>query len=355
MLLDAGAQHSAASPGTLSALHLAALSTRLDVVEVLLARGAKVSEIFSSDAAIDSFHDFIKFGGTALHLCAVSMDYARSMKKEFGSKLEFIQPDLVSAQETATRRAAVCAALLHAGADVDAVTTPHAVLALPEHKLTPLMLASQCGDTAVIKVLLRAGAQANYVEMGTGHTSLHFAACNGCTDAIYARVAGGADVDPLCALKKDDELLTPLAMAVTRNHHGAVRALLELGASSSKLCTLLSAPRALVLPNVDDKTHALMSRHQRGDAPAPARACSLPDCEARRRADYDDKRLMACPCKVRAAASAVLLCRTVVALALPHAMGVSAQLAYYCCKEHQLLDRARHKKACKAALAKQAS
>ena len=30
-----------------------------------------------------------------------------------------------------------------------------------------------------------------------------------------------------------------------------------------------------------------------------------------------------------------------------------SQLAYYCCKEHQLLDRKRHKDACKAALAAQ--
>ena len=31
------------------------------------------------------------------------------------------------------------------------------------------------------------------------------------------------------------------------------------------------------------------------------------------------------------------------------------QLAFYCCKEHQALDRKRHKAECKAALAAQAS
>ncbi len=33
--------------------------------------------------------------------------------------------------------------------------------------------------------------------------------------------------------------------------------------------------------------------------------------------------------------------------------GVAAQIAFYCCKEHQLQDRKRHKAACKAALAAQ--
>ena len=69
--------------------------------------------------------------------------------------------------------------------------------------------------------------------------------------------------------------------------------------------------------------------------------------------DYDNKKLMMCPCKVRSVAQAAscLPQRTVrTALTRP----VAPQLAFYCCKEHQLLDRKRYKAACKAALAAQA-
>ena len=89
----------------------------------------------------------------------------------------------------------------------------------------------------------------------------------------------------------------------------------------------------------------------------PARACALPACEARRRVDYDDKKLLACPCKARVLqavlprlAASNILCSDTHAV-LCHAC---VQLAYYCCKEHQVADRKRHKAARKAALAQQA-
>ena len=95
---------------------------------------------------------------------------------------------------------------------------------------------------------------------------------------------------------------------------------------------------------MDDTTLGILARHRSGRL-TPARACSLPNCEARRRADYDDKTLLKCPCKVRSRA---------VLVALRSADGPTpSQLAYYCCKEHQLCDRKRHKDACKAALAAQ--
>jgi hypothetical protein len=86
-----------------------------------------------------------------------------------------------------------------------------------------------------------------------------------------------------------------------------------------------------------------MARHRAGNA-APARACALPECDARRRVDYDGKKIMVCACKVRAQfhVSSRLACLT---------SQRPAQIAYYCCKEHQVADRKRRRPACKAALA----
>ena len=346
MLVDAGAVHAAELPGrSLSPLHHAAYHARLDTLEALLARGADAAAVFSPEAAAGSFN--IVFGGTALHLAAAFLGFARGMKDELGSNLPVVQPALVSAQEAAVRRAAVCTALVRAGADVEALTTPPANEPMRDFKLSPLVVAAQYGDAAVIKALLDAGAAPNAVEKGTGRAALHFAADMGYTDAIYALVAGGADVNQRNAKVST---IAPLLIAVQRNRHRAVRALLELGADSSRVAHTLSIPPALLLPFVvDETTRALVARHRSGGA-APARACSLPECEARRRADYDDKRLMACPCKARAAA-ALLFGAALRALTCRAA----AQLAFYCCREHQLQDRKRHKAACKAALDKHAS
>jgi cytohesin len=295
MLLDAGAVQSAASPGSLSALHHAAYAGRPDVVEVLLARSASVTDTFSPEAGTTSFN--VGFGGTALHLATTALCSARTTRAALGSSFDLLAPELAHAQEAATRRAEVCAALLSAGADVEARTSPTAADAHLNYRMTPLIVASLAGDAAVIRALLRAGARTDaFVEQGTGMCALHFAAELGHTEAVYALASGGADVNK-CV--RNNHRLSPLWRAVTGNHHGAVRALLELGADSSHAALALSRPPALLLPHVvDDATRALVARHRQGGV-APARACSLPDCEARRRAAYDDKKLMMCPCKVR--------------------------------------------------------
>ncbi len=342
MLLDAGAVQSSAAPGSLSALHHAAYQARLDVVEVLLARGARVSHTFSADAGVASFAS-CDFGGSALHLAAASLGCALVTRDALGDSFDALAPDMAHAQAAATRRAAVCEALLRAGADV------HGLTGESGFRMTPLFVASHVGDAAVIRVLLRAGARVDVVEAGTGWSALHFAAHGGHTDAIHALAAGGADVN---VSARSDRLLTPLMCAVMGSHHGVVRALLERGADSSEVARVLDRPPATLLPRVmDDATRALVARHLRGVV-APARACALPDCEARRRASYDDKKLMMCPCKVRpgaaAAAAHAASEHSAESGALPCVIG-GAQLAFYCCKEHQVLDRKRHKAACKAA------
>ena len=98
--------------------------------------------------------------------------------------------------------------------------------------------------------------------------------------------------------------MTPLCHAVLHNKHGAVRALLEAGTDTTVLTAMLALPPARLLPIglskvIDATTRELVARHVAGHA-RPARACALPACEARRRVDYDDKKLLACPCKARA-------------------------------------------------------
>jgi ankyrin repeat protein len=291
MLLDAGAVVASAAPGSLSALHHAAFKVRPDVVAELLARGASVTERFSPEAGNASWH--LDFGGTALHLAVASLSWGHKAREMYGSSFGLLTPEMADAQGAAKRRVAVCEALVAAGADLGALTNPYS--------WSPLVTAAQYGDAAVIKALLRAGAPPNAVAPGAKMTALHAAALQGHIDAIYELAAGGADVSchPL-----GERHAQPLLAAVLHNRHGAVRALLELGADSTVVAALLARPPAALLPRVvDDKTRALMARHRTGTA-APARACSLPECEARRRVDYDDKRLLVCPCKVRRTAAA---------------------------------------------------
>ncbi len=298
MLLDAGAAQSSGVPGSLSALHHAAYHARPDVVEVLLARGASVADACTPEAGRASIN--CSFGGTALHLSAASLQCAQSVRESLGAAFGVMAPEQAHAQAAATRRAAVCDLLLRAGADINALTRSCVVAAGEERMtMTPLVVSSQNGDAAVIRALLRAGAHADDVEPCTGASALHLAASGGHTDAIHALVAGGANVNK-SSRPRQDRVITPLVRAVIGNHHAAVRALLELGADASHVAAALALPPAALLPRVvDDATRALVARHQRG-AVAPARACSLRECEARRRLDYDDKKLLMCPCKVRA-------------------------------------------------------
>ncbi len=295
MLLDAGAVQSSAVPDSLSALHHAAFQARLEVVEVLLARGASVTETFSPEAGETSYGSLF-FGGTALHVAASSLACALNLRQATGTNFGLVAPNMVHAPEATTQRVAVCEALLCAGADINALTSSR-LASEARFKMSPLIVASQLGDAAVIRALLRAGAHADAVEPSTGWSALHFAAHQGHTDAIYALAAGGADVNKGV---RNDRTLRALWRAVLGNHHGAVRALLELGADPSEIALAMSRPPGALPRVVDDAMRALVARHLRG-AVAPARTCALPDCEARRRAAYDDKKLMMCPCKVRAA------------------------------------------------------
>ena len=342
-LLDAGAMCAASSKASLSSLHYAAHNARPDVVKELIARGADVHEVALPEIAQSCIG--VDFGGTVLHFAVTSICHARAWRSCSGEMFSSFQPEMADAVLASARRVAVVEALIAAGADVNSLSTNLS----SKLKMTPLMVAARWGDSAVITALLRAGAPADAVESATGETALHVAVQHGHTDAIYALVAGGARVDQA---KMSNTKWTPLYAAVLLNKFDAARALLELGADTTGVVEVLAFPHVRLLPSVIDATmRELVARHVAGRS-RPARACALPACEARRRVDYDDKKLLACPCKARALA-VVLICAALSDVP-PLPCSCHAQLAFYCCKEHQVADRKRHKAACRAALAQQA-
>jgi hypothetical protein len=287
-LLDAGATLSAPAPGCMSALHHAVFSSRDDVVDVLLSRGANVREKFAARAVKQAFN--LDLEGEALHLAAYGLRSTHSIIKNTGSIAALgAPPGVRNAHMMATRRVKIVNALLRAGADVTATATARELPSNVYHPM-PLHLAAQTGDAAVIRALLAGDAPVDARESSLSITPLMFAASDGHPDAIYALAAGGADVNARLG-----GITGPLDAAIVHNRHAAATALLELGASTS------IAARYVASSVVDDAMRAMLNRYvTRGRTPLAARECAMPGCEARRRAVYGDKKLMICgACKVR--------------------------------------------------------
>jgi ankyrin repeat protein len=333
-LLDAGAHIGppAGIPGGLSPLHHAAIRSHHEVVDTLLASGARVD---AQTTALDSFVSFgnhSTWGGTPLHFCCISLAASRGQSsKDFKPDTKVTEtvsfgnvfPGLVHAPDAVHKRVALLSSLLRAGADPNARTTRDAhdkSGPLPDENtpFTPLHLAAISGDAALIPILIRAGAEVEAEIRPSWRTPLFCAAEHGHTDCIYALVAGGAAVDRPCHINKK-ESITPLIAAVERGHASAVTALLELGADDSIAQYLRGL--GLAYP-IEPRVQAILARHQAGRN-KPQRVCSLPSCEARRRLDFDDMSLKACPCSTQ---------------------------TFYCCVDHQAADRKRHKAACKAGM-----
>jgi ankyrin repeat protein len=321
-LLNAGA-NVAAPAGELAPLHHAVFHSRADVVAVLLSHGANASATVSLKAAQRAWSENFPTGGTALHIAAFSLNAARCYVNLRGGATfaPIAAPHLANALECAKRREAMVTSLIAAGVDVHARS--------PNDNSTALMLASQEGDLPVIRALLAGGARIGDTQRPRGATAIHFAAFGDKVDAIHALVAAGADLDrlahnlrPACAGAPELPFyipVDPLMLAVQCNKAPAVRALLELGADSTLAHKFLQSP---MMAAINAETRELVARHRAGAGPAPARVCALPTCQARRRADYDDKKLKNCA-----------------------ACGKVA----YCSKEHQVAHWKDHKVGCKAA------
>lgn len=106
-------------------------------------------------------------------------------------------------------RSPVAAALLSAGADVNAVSRN----ALTN---TPLHAAIAGGHGEVAQMLIDRGANVHAVDAG-GHTPLHIAAESGLVGVVEALLARGADPHAV-----DSENKTPLSRAAARKHTAIV-------------------------------------------------------------------------------------------------------------------------------------
>jgi len=97
--------------------------------------------------------------------------------------------------------------------------------ATDEELWTPLWVAACYGQSAITRLLLRAGAHANAVARD-GSTAVREAAMIGSTEVLTLLIAAGADLE-LCHSKTRD---TPLIRAAAKGHPEAVTLLLEAGA-----------------------------------------------------------------------------------------------------------------------------
>ena len=190
-LLAAGAHADAACAertGGATPLHAAAWSTRLDLIEALLDAGAPPD----AQRIVDGVS-----GVTPLHLAAGS--------------------GAISGGSCAAAAAASVAALLRAGAAVDA---------RDGRGRTPLMAAAEAGNDSTMVTLLRAGAAPNAVDVH-GDSALGSRARSAA--AVAALVAAGADVRARHA--KSGE--TPLHAACAAGLSAVAVALLAAGADAS--------------------------------------------------------------------------------------------------------------------------
>jgi ankyrin repeat protein len=128
--------------------------------------------------------------------------------------------------------AAIVEALLDRGADPNT--------ALPEGE-TALMTAARTGDVATIEALLEAGAGVNKKESWKGQTALMWAAAENNAAAVTALIAGGADI----GRRSSGGEFTALLFAVRHGAIDATRALLD--ASADVNSTLADGTSALVL------------------------------------------------------------------------------------------------------------
>jgi ankyrin repeat protein len=92
-----------------------------------------------------------------------------------------------------------------------------------KHGFVPLHLAATVGETSVVGVLLRAGADENTRDKG-GRTPLHWAAFYGHVPVVELLVRAGADKNA-----QDSDRRTPLHWAAIENHTAVAELLVQAG------------------------------------------------------------------------------------------------------------------------------
>ena len=131
----------------------------------------------------------------------------------------------------------IASLLIRSGADTNA-----------ENRLgvTPLFLAAQNGNAAMVQKLLAAGANADQVDRATGESILMVAIRAGSTDSVRALLSSKANPN----VAEPQLGLTPLMLAAEAGHAEIVRALLERGADIHAR-TRTGATPAPKLPCID--------------------------------------------------------------------------------------------------------
>ncbi len=176
----------ASQPDGTTALHWATYHDDLDLVNRLLAAGAKVSVAN-------------RYGVTPLSLACVNGN-AKMIER-----------------------------FLDAGADANS--------ALPGGE-TMLMTAARTGRVEAVRALLARGADVHAKESQRGQTALMWAAAEGHVEAIEELIRAGADFRaPL------DSGFTPLLFAVRQGRIPAVKALLKAGADVNEAVRIKAAPK----------------------------------------------------------------------------------------------------------------
>ena len=90
---------------------------------------------------------------------------------------------------------------------------------------TPLLIASNCGHSNIVKYLLEQKAYVNKKDV-SGWSALHYACQNGHVDVVNVLLSKGADIEAV-----DRSNWTPLFRAVVHGHHSVVNVLISSGAS----------------------------------------------------------------------------------------------------------------------------
>ncbi|KAL8700353.1 MAG: hypothetical protein Q9201_005492 [Fulgogasparrea decipioides] len=191
ILLDANADvDSRYGESCSTALHLAAEQGNTEVVRVLLKTGASVD--FPNDLGQTPLWFAVNEGHAEISKMLLD---AGASPSPWGSEHETL---LFAA--LGSRSVDIVTSLLKAGANVDAT--------VPFTGITSLHTAAEGGHTALVKVLLEAGAQVSSRTV-TGATPLHQASVHGCTEVARLLLGAGADIDAL-----DHDKMTPLDCAV---------------------------------------------------------------------------------------------------------------------------------------------
>lgn len=206
LLLSKGARIDARDHSNQTALHIAAQHGHTKIVSALLEKGASIDARDHSNQ-------------TALHISA-QLGYTEIVNVLLGkgASIDATDDDGRTALHPAAEygHTKVASVLLERGASIDARMYLNQ---------TALHRAAQYGSTKVVNALLEKGASID-ARTYSNQTVLHLAALHGHSEAVNILLEKGASIDAT-----DDKSRTALHLAALRGHTEVAKALLEKGVS----------------------------------------------------------------------------------------------------------------------------